>query len=67
VFPEGPAKTGDLTANPYSTGPARADGPSFTKDGDGPAEPNDAHDLHDLHDLSGTSPANGANGRHSAG
>ncbi|MER6557973.1 DUF6114 domain-containing protein [Streptomyces sp. NPDC001027] len=64
AFPEGPAKTGDLTENPYSTGPDRTGGPSFTKDADGPGEPND---LHDLHDLSGTSPANGANGRHSAG
>ncbi|MBK3636456.1 hypothetical protein JHN52_26790, partial [Streptomyces sp. MBT97] len=58
VFPAPPA--GDLTANPYSTGPAPTAKPSFTKD-DGAGEP------HDLHDLSGTSPANGANGRHSAG
>ncbi|MEU3611663.1 DUF6114 domain-containing protein [Streptomyces sp. NPDC006872] len=61
VFPEGPATPGDLSENPYSTGPALTEKPSFTKDDEGPGEP------HDLHDLSGTSPANGANGRHSAG
>ncbi|MEV1069767.1 DUF6114 domain-containing protein [Streptomyces sp. NPDC050263] len=61
AFPEGSATPGDLTENPYSTGPAFTEKPSFTKDDQGPGEP------HDLHDLSGTSPANGANGRHSAG
>ncbi|WP_333736635.1 DUF6114 domain-containing protein [Streptomyces sp. IBSBF 2806] len=60
AYPEGSAPAGDLGVNPYSTGPAAADRPSFSK-GEGPGEP------HDLHDLSGTSPANGANGRHSAG
>ena len=61
AYPEGSAApAGDLGVNPYSTGPAAADRPSFSK-GEGPGEP------HDLHDLSGTSPANGANGRHSAG
>ncbi|MCQ9185061.1 hypothetical protein KMT30_39740 [Streptomyces sp. IBSBF 2953] len=60
AYPEGSAPAGDLGVNPYSTGPAVADRPSFSK-GEGPGEP------HDLHDLSGTSPANGANGRHSAG
>ncbi|MGW0872515.1 DUF6114 domain-containing protein [Streptomyces sp. NPDC002740] len=61
AFPASPADAGDLTENPYSTGPAPTERPSFTKDDDGAGEP------HDLHDLSGTSPANGANGRHSAG
>ncbi|GGS20133.1 hypothetical protein GCM10010269_68930 [Streptomyces humidus] len=60
AFPEGPAPADDLGTNPYSTGPAQPERPSFSK-GEGPGEP------HDLHDLSGTSPANGANGRHSAG
>ncbi|WP_329221119.1 DUF6114 domain-containing protein [Streptomyces sp. NBC_01485] len=61
AFPEDPAPAGDLTVNPYSTGPAGTEKTSLTKDDEGPGEP------HDLHDLSGTSPANGANGRHSAG
>ncbi|MEU4877054.1 DUF6114 domain-containing protein [Streptomyces sp. NPDC021608] len=60
LYPEGSAPSDDLGANPYSTGPAVDERPSFGK-GEGPGEP------HDLHDLSGTSPANGANGRHSAG
>lgn len=60
AFPEGHA-AGDLSANPYSTGPAVTEGPSLTKGDHKTGEP------HDLHDLSGTSPANGANGRHSAG
>ncbi|SHH94588.1 DUF6114 domain-containing protein [Streptomyces sp. 3214.6] len=61
AFPESSVPAGDLTVNPYSTGPAPTAGPSFTKDDEATGEP------HDLHELSRTSPANGANGRHSAG
>ncbi|MET9134912.1 DUF6114 domain-containing protein [Streptomyces antibioticus] len=58
AFPTDPAPAGDVTENPYSTGPALTKDPSPAAGDEAAGEPND---------LSGTSPGNGANGRHSAG
>lgn len=58
LFPQSTTPAGELTENPYSTGPDLTKNPSPARDDDHADEPND---------LSGTSPANGANGRHSAG
>ncbi|MCX4765046.1 DUF6114 domain-containing protein [Streptomyces sp. NBC_01275] len=58
AFPAGAEPAGEITENPYSTGPALTKESSHTEDADRAGEPND---------LSGTIPATGANGRHSAG